>query len=95
MAKEKNVVLLNVGTALQMFRLEDGSFARVLPDEEITLPASVINLPGVRCLIAREEIEIKDDSATNRKIRLEMAQKTKVDPWDKKSRKELEDGGEY
>lgn len=50
-----------------MFRLEDGSFAKVLPDEEVTLPASVLDLPGLRCLIAREEIEVKDDSATNRK----------------------------
>lgn len=95
MAKEKTVVIVNVGVALQMFRLEDGSFAKVLPDEEVTLPASVLDLPGLRCLIAREEIEVKDDSATNRKISAEMAKITKPDPWDKMSVKELEDGGEY
>lgn len=95
MAKEKTVIIVNVGVALQMFRLEDGSFAKVLPDEEVTLPASVLDLPGLRCLIAREEIEVKDDSATNRKIRAEMAKITKPDPWDKMSVKELEDGGEY
>ena len=95
MAKEKTVVIANVGVAMQMFRKEDGTFAKVLPDEEITLPASVLTLPGVRCLIAREEIEVKDDSATNRQIREEMAEKKKPDSWDKKSRKELEDGGEY
>ena len=95
MAKEKTVVIVNVGVALQMFRLEDGSFAKVLPDEEVTLPASVLDLTGLRCLIAREEIEVKDDSATNRKIRAEMAKITKPDPWDSKSVKELEDGGEY
>ncbi|QAX92043.1 hypothetical protein vBSsoS008_036 [Shigella phage vB_SsoS_008] len=51
----------------------------------MTLPASALELPGLRCLIAREEIEVKDDSATNRKIRAEMAKPEKPDPWDSKS----------
>lgn len=95
MAKEKTVVIVNVGAALQMFRMEDGTFAKVLPDQEITLPASVLDLPGIRCLIHREELEVKDNSALNREIRQEMEKAKKPDPWDKMSVKELEDGGEY
>ncbi|ATN94112.1 hypothetical protein HOS16_gp34 [Shigella phage vB_SflS-ISF001] len=95
MAKEKTVVIVTVGVALQMFLLEDVSFAKALPDAEVTLPASALVLPGLPCLIARVEIEGKDGSGTNREIRAAMAKLKKPDPWDKMSVTELEDGGEY
>lgn len=90
MAKKKKVTLVNSGLCSIYFKGD-----RHLPGDEFEIAESELENKGVEHLISRGDLIIKDDSdATNAVI--ERAKKgEKKDPRAGKSRKELEDGGEF
>lgn len=90
MAKEKDVIIVNTGlAAIHVFR------ERILPDQEMAIPESLLETDGIQYLISRGEIEIKDDSARTKEIKAEAVKNKKKSRHEGKTQKELEDGGVY
>lgn len=91
MAKAKNTVtLINSGVAVIYIDRN-----RVMPGEEIEVPASLVECDGIQYSITRKELTIKDNAELNAEIVEKNIKKKKKDPTDGKTQKELEDGGEY
>ncbi|QHR70176.1 hypothetical protein tunzivis_54 [Escherichia phage tunzivis] len=63
--------------------------------DEIEIESDRINDSAIEYLIARGDVEVKDNSEINEQIKEKAEKKRKKDPTEGKSRKELEDGGEY
>lgn len=90
MAKEKKITIVNTGlSAIYINRV------RLMPDDEIEIEEAELNTSGVEYLIHRGEISVKNNKALNEEVKGRVAKKVKKDPFEGKSQKELEDGGEY
>lgn len=68
---------------------------RYHPGDEIEIESDRINDSAIEYLIARGDVEVKDNSEINEQIKAKAEKKRKKDHTEGKSRKELEDGGEY
>lgn len=90
MAKEKEITLVNTGVALIIIDRVD-----VMPGKEITVAESVLERQGTKALMAEGKLTIKDNSDLNAEIVEAFNSKRKKDPNEGKTKKELEDGGEY
>ena len=91
MAKAKDTLtLINSGLAVIYINRN-----RVMPGEEIEVPASLVECDGIQFSITRKELTIKDNAELNAAIIEKNIKKKKKDPADGKTQKELEDGGEY
>lgn len=90
MAKAKEITVVNTGLAAIYINRE-----RILPDEEMTVPAEILETSAFEYLIGNGELSIKDDSAKTKEIKEAVNRKRKKDPTEGKSQKELEDGGEF
>lgn len=93
MAKEKNVenvVLVNTGVCTIHFKGD-----RHLPGEEFEIKATDLQNKGIESLIYRGNLIVKDNSTATAEIKDRVESKRKKDPKEGKSRKELEDGGEF
>lgn len=93
MAKEKNVekmILVNDGVCTIFFKGD-----RYMPGDEIEVEAHELENKGIESLIHRGDLIIKDNSAATAEIKDRVESKRKKDPKEGKSRKELEDGGEF
>ena len=90
MAKEKMITVFN-DAACAIYIGSD----RLMPDEEMSIPAEMLELPAFEYLISRGELKVKDDSAKNAEIRERANRKRKADPDAGKTKAQLEDGGEF
>lgn len=90
MAKEKNVILVNVGVCTIYFKGD-----RHLPGDEFEVATADLENKGIESLIHRGDLIVKDNSAATAEIKDRVESKRKKDPKEGKSRKELEDGGEF
>lgn len=90
MAKAKEITVVNTGLAAIYIMRE-----RVLPDEEMTIPAEILEAGSLDFLISRGELAIKDDAAQTARIAEKVNKRKKKDPTEGKTQKELEDGGEF
>lgn len=90
MAKEKEITLVNTGVALIIIDRVD-----VMPGKEITVAESVLERQGTKALMAEGKLTIKDNSDLNAEIVEAFKSKRKKDTNEGKTKKELEDGGEY
>ena len=89
MAKEK-FTLVNTGVALIIIDRVD-----VMPGKEIVVGGEVLERQGTKALMAEGKLTIKDNSDLNAEIVEAFKNKRKKDPNEGKTKKELEDGGEY
>lgn len=90
-SKESDTVVMIVsGKAIVMV---DG--VRYMPDEEFEVERRWLSKPGIKSLIFKGDIEIKNDVEATKAIRDEMEKKRKKDQDAQKTLTELEDGGEY
>lgn len=90
MAKEKTVILSNAGVCAIHFKGD-----RYLPGDEMEISEKDIANKGIESLIHRGDLVIKDDSTATNEIKDRVEKQRKKDPKEGKSRKELEDGGEF
>lgn len=90
MAKEKIVILSNVGVCAIYFK---GN--RYLPGDEIEIAENDLTNQGIEMLIHRGDLVIKNDVDATDEVIKRAEGKRKKDPNEGKSRKELEDGGEF
>lgn len=90
MAKEKSVVLVNAGVCSIYFKGE-----RFMPGDEMTVTTSDLENKGIESLVYRGDLIVKDDAAATAEIKDRVDSKRRKDPKEGKSRKELEDGGEF
>ncbi|HBI4576244.1 TPA: hypothetical protein K7O19_004063 [Salmonella enterica subsp. enterica serovar Infantis] len=90
MAKEKEITLVNTGVALIIIDRVD-----VMPGKEITVAESVLERQGTKSLVAQGKLAVKDNSDLNAQIIEEFESKRRADPTEGKTKKQLEDGGEY
>lgn len=65
------------------------------PGEVFDVEESKLKTSAFEYLIAKGDLEIKDDSEANEAIKEKVAAKRKKDPKEGKSKAELEDGGIY
>lgn len=65
------------------------------PGEEMAVTAKELTLPGMEDMIFKGVLTIKDNSEMNSEIVERARKKTKADPDVGKTKKQLEDGGEY
>lgn len=93
MAKEKSVELVTVVNTGVCLVIVDGK--NIMPNEELEIYAGKLSTPAFEYLIARGELEVKDDRQTNAEIKEKVSARTKKDPNAGKTKKQLEDGGEY
>lgn len=90
MAKEKTITLTNTGLAAIYINRK-----RILPDEEIDVQEDMLKNEGIIYLIGRGEIAVKGDHEKTKEIKSAAVKNKKKDRDEGKSKKELEDGGEY
>ncbi|HAC8812661.1 TPA_asm: hypothetical protein G0I71_21795 [Salmonella enterica] len=90
MAKAKEFTLVNTGVALIIIDRVD-----VMPGKEIVVGEEVLERQGTKALMAEGKLTIKDNSDLNAEIVEAFKSKRKKDPNECKTKKELEDGGEY
>lgn len=90
MAKEKEITLANTGVALIIIDRVD-----VMPGKEITVAESVLDRQGTKSLIAQGKLTVKDNSDLNTQIIEAFNEKRKPNQTEGKTKKQLEDGGEY
>lgn len=90
MAKEKEITLVNTGVALIIIDRHD-----LMPGKELVVKDEVLARQGTKSLIAQGKLTIKDNSDLNAQIIEEFESKRKADPTEGKTKKQLEDGGEY
>ncbi|EBH2608651.1 hypothetical protein FKF61_21810 [Salmonella enterica] len=90
MAKAKEFTLVNTGVALIIIDRVD-----VMPGNEIVVGEEVLERQGTKALMAEGKLTIKDNSDLNAEIVEAFKSKRKKDPNEGKTKKELEDGGEY
>ncbi|QVW27733.1 hypothetical protein [Hafnia phage Pocis76] len=90
MAKAKEITIVNTGLCAIYIGAD-----RILPDEELAIPEELLSADSIRALIASGELSVKDDSKTTKEIAAEVNKRRKRDPFEGKSIKELEDGGEF
>lgn len=91
MAKAKNeIVVVNTGLSAIYINRE-----LVMPDDEFEIPSDYLELPAFESLFAVGSLTVKDDSAATKEVVERARAKAKKDPFEGKSRKELEDGGEF
>lgn len=65
------------------------------PGEVFDVEESKLKTSAFEYLIAKGDLEVKDNSALNKEIKQSAASKRKKDPREGKSKAELEDGGIY
>lgn len=90
MAKEKEITLVNTGVALIIIDRND-----LMPGKELVVKDEVLARHGTKSLIAQGKLAIKDNRDLNAQIIEEFEKKRKADPTEGKTKKQLEDGGEY
>lgn len=90
MAKEKEITLVNTGVALIIIDRND-----LMPGKELVVKDEVLARQGTKSLIAQGKLAIKDNRDLNAQIIEEFEKKRKADPTEGKTKKQLEDGGEY
>lgn len=88
--KATNFILSNKGLCSIYFNGE-----RYMPGEEFEATKEQLENQGVRSLIVRGDLVIKDNSDLNDEIIETMHKKRKASATEGKSLKQLEDGGEY
>lgn len=88
--KVDRIALVNTGKAVLII---DGK--RVLPKEEIDVTEAYLSRRAIRSLVFRGELTVKDNSALNKQVADEHAKLYKPDETQRKTVKELEDGGVY
>lgn len=90
MSKAKEFTLVNTGVALIIIDRVD-----VMPGKEIVVGEKVLERQGTKALMAEGKLTIKDESELNAEIVEAFKNKRKKDPNEGKTKKELEDGGEF
>ena len=90
MAKAKTVIMVNDGVCTIWFKGD-----RYLPGAEIELTEAELENKGIESLVFRGDLVVKDDSSATREIKERIKARAKKDPDEGKSRKKLEDGGEF
>ena len=90
MAKEKTITLINEGVCTVFFKGD-----RYMPGDEIEVSENDLQNKGIESLIYRGDLVIKDDSKATKEVKERVEKSRKKDPSEGKSRKELEDGGEF
>lgn len=85
----KEITLINTGICAIVINGE-----LIMPDEEVKVDESTIELQGFAFLFARGELEVKDNAKLTKKIKESLLKAKKPDSLEGKSLKELEDGGE-
>lgn len=68
---------------------------RYMPGEEFEVTKEQLENQGIRSLIVRGDLVVKDNADLNDEIIETMHKKRKASPTEGKSLKQLEDGGEY
>lgn len=90
MAKEKTVTVVNTGLcAIYINRVQ------MLPDAELEISAEMLNTSAIEYLIARGELEVKDNAKVNKEVADRVNKRKKKDPNEGKTLSQLEDGGEF
>lgn len=90
MAKAKEITIVNTGVCAIYIGTD-----RIMPDEEMNVPAEALETSAFGYLIARGEISVKDNSAMNKEIKERVLSKRKKDKDEGKTKAQLEDGGEF
>lgn len=90
MAKEKEFTLVNTGLALIII-----DRVKVMPGKEIVVSKEVLERQGTKALISEGKLTIKDESDLNAEIAEKFNAKRRKDPNEGKTKKQLEDGGEF
>lgn len=90
MAKEKTVTLVNSGVC-SIFIKGD----RYVPGDEIEVLESDLETSGIEMLIARGDLKVKNDDEKTEAVKERVSKSKKPSAADGKSKKELEDGGEF
>lgn len=90
MAKEKNVTLVNSGVCTIFIKGD-----RYVPGDEIEVMESDLETSGIEMLIARGDLKVKNDDEKTEAVRERVSKRKKPSATDGKSKKELEDGGEF
>lgn len=90
MAKESKIAVKVSGVCLIIV---DGVHRH--PGEVFDVEESKLKTSAFEYLIAKGDLEVKDNSALNEEIKQSAASKRKKDPREGKSKAELEDGGIY
>lgn len=89
MAKNE-IILVNTGVCV----VATGEVI-LKPGEEMLVSAKELELPGFEDMIFKGVLTVKDNSAMNAEIVERARGKTRKDPDEGKTKKQLEDGGEY
>lgn len=90
MAKKETVTLVNTG--LCMIIVGD---VNLMPGQEMEIEKDKLETSAFQYLISRGEAAVKDNSALTEEVKAKANARRKKDPTEGKSRKELEDGGEF
>ncbi|EDV3179130.1 hypothetical protein CSP48_004043 [Salmonella enterica subsp. arizonae] len=90
MAKAKEATIVNTGVALIIIDRHD-----LMPGKELVVSEEILERQGTKSLIAQGKLTIKDNSDLNEQIIEDFKNKRRADQTEGKTKKELEDGGEY
>lgn len=90
MAKAKAITIVNTGLCAIYIGRD-----RILPDEEMEITEELLSADSIKSLINSGEITVKDNTELNKSIKEELSKRRKRDPFEGKSQKEVEDGGEF
>lgn len=84
------VTVVNKGLSLIVYGGE-----RHKPDTEFQVERADLEKPSFQYLIGSDQLEVKNDSEATQEIKKKVNSRKKKDPDERKTIKEMEDGGEF